>query len=178
MIFGGAAATIMAAAILISTFGCNNGLILAGARVYWAMARDRLFFRRAATLNRNHVPAAALVAQSVWTSILCLTGTYGQLLDFVIFAALLFYVATTAGLFILRRKLPDAPRPYRAVGYPVLPALYIVLAMAVAIILLIADKTRTQAFSGLVLVLIGVPVYFAWRAAEGSAPVGVPDARV
>ncbi|NUO63615.1 MAG: amino acid permease [Gemmatimonadaceae bacterium] len=178
MIFGGAAATIMAVAILISTFGCNNGLILAGARVYFAMARDRLFFRNAGRLNRNHVPAAALLAQSLWTSILCLTGTYGQLLDFVIFAALVFYVATTAGLFILRRKLPDAPRPYRAVGYPVLPALYIVLAIAVAIILLIADKTRTQAFSGLVLVLIGVPVYFAWRAVEGRTPVAVPDGRV
>ena len=178
MIFGGGAATIMAVAILISTFGCNNGLILAGARVYFAMARDRLFFRNAGRLNRNHVPAAALLAQSLWTSILCLTGTYGQLLDFVIFAALVFYVATTAGLFILRRKLPDAPRPYRAVGYPVLPALYIVLAIAVAIILLIADKTRTQAFSGLVLVLIGVPVYFAWRAVEGRTPVAVPDGRV
>jgi APA family basic amino acid/polyamine antiporter len=177
MIFGGAAATIMAVAILISTFGCNNGLILAGARVYFAMARDRLFFRRAALLNRNHVPAAALVAQSVWTSILCLTGTYNQLLDFVIFAALLFYVATTAGLFVLRRTRPEAPRPYRAIGYPVLPALYIVLALAVAVILLIADKTRTQAVSGLVLVMVGVPVYFAWRAAEGRVPAVVPDGR-
>src|SRR5688500_8192476 len=113
MIFGASAVTIMAVAILISTFGCNNGLILAGARVYWAMARDRLFFRGAGVLNRHQVPARALILQSVWTSLLCLTGTYGQLLDFVIFAALLFYVLTTAGLFILRRKLPDAPRPYR-----------------------------------------------------------------
>ena len=176
-IFSGYGATIMAIAILISTFGCNNGLILAGARVYWAMARDRLFFRRVGRLNAKHVPAAGLIAQSIWTSILCLTGTYNQLLDFVIFAALLFYVATIMGLFILRRRLPDAPRPYRAVGYPVLPALYIVLAAAVAVVLLIADKTRTQAFSGLVLVLIGVPVYFLWRSVEGRGPAQVPDGR-
>jgi APA family basic amino acid/polyamine antiporter len=140
------------------------------------MARDRLFFRKVGTLNAKHVPAAGLIAQSIWTSFLCLTGTYNQLLDFVIFAALLFYVATIAGLFILRRRLPDAPRPYRAVGYPVLPALYIVLAAAVAVVLLIADKTRTQAFSGLVLVLIGVPVYFLWRSVEGR-PEQVPDGR-
>jgi APA family basic amino acid/polyamine antiporter len=158
----------MAVAILISTFGCNNGLILAGARVYWAMAKDRLFFQRAGRLNKHSVPAAALIVQSIWTSLLCLTGTYGQLLDFVIFAALLFYVATTVGLFILRRKLPDANRPYRAIGYPVLPALYIVLASAVAVILLIADKTRTQAISGLVLVLLGVPVFLAWRRANAG----------
>ena len=168
MIFGASAATIMAVAILISTFGCNNGLILAGARVYWAMAKDRLFFQRAGRLNKHSVPAAALIVQSIWTSLLCLTGTYGQLLDFVIFAALLFYVATTVGLFILRRKLPDANRPYRAIGYPVLPALYVVLASVVAVILLIADKTRTQAISGLVLVLLGVPVFLAWRRADGG----------
>ena len=170
MIFGPSAATLMAIAILISTFGCNNGLILAGARVYYAMARDGLFFRRAGTLNRNHVPAAALVVQSVWTSLLCLTGTYSQLLDYVIFAALVFYVLTTAGLFILRRKRPDAPRPYRAIGYPVLPALYIALASAVAVILLVADKTRAQALSGLVLVLIGIPVYYFSRGALGGTP--------
>ena len=166
MIFGASAATIMAIAILISTFGCNNGLILSGARVYWAMARDRLFFERVGRLNKHSVPAAGLIIQSIWTSLLCLTGTYGQLLDFVIFAALLFYVATTVGLFVLRRKRPDAPRPYRAIGYPVLPALYIVLASGVAITLLIADKTRTQAISGLVLVLLGVPVFFGWRRAN------------
>jgi APA family basic amino acid/polyamine antiporter len=168
-IFGPSAATMMAVAILISTFGCNNGLILAGARVYYAMARDGLFFRRVGTLNRNRVPAAALVVQSVWTSLLCLTGTYGQLLDYVIFAALVFYVLTTVGLFILRAKYPDAERPYRAIGYPVLPALYIVLAAAVGLILLIADKTRAQALSGLALVLVGVPVYFVWRRAERPA---------
>ncbi len=169
MIFGGAAATIMAVAILISTFGCNNGLILSGARVYFAMARDGLFFKRVGRLNRAHVPAAALIAQSIWTSILCLTGTYGQLLDFVIFSALLFYVLTMIGLFILRRTRADTPRPYRAIGYPILPALYIVLASTVALILLVAEKTRAQAISGLVLVVLGIPVYFAWRNAGRRA---------
>ena len=163
VIFGPSAAVIMAVLILVSTFGCNNGLILAGARVYWAMARDGLFFRKAGELNARHVPATALVVQSIWTSLLALTGTYGQLLDYVIFAALIFYVLTTIGLFILRRTRPDHPRPYKAIGYPVLPALYIVLAASVAVILLIADKTRAQAISGLVLVLIGVPVYALWR---------------
>lgn len=165
VIFGPIGGTIMASAILISTFGCNNGLILAGSRVYYAMARDGLFFKGAGILNRNHVPATALIVQAIWTSLLCLTGTYGQLLDYVIFAALIFYALTTIGLFILRSKRPDAERPYRAIGYPVLPALYIVLASTVAVILLIAEKTRAQAISGLVLVAIGIPVYFVWRKA-------------
>ena len=169
IIFGPAGVTIVAAAILVSTFGCNNGLILAGARVSYAMARDRLFFARAGTLNKHDVPAFALVVQAVWTSLLCLTGTYGQLLDYVIFAALVFYVATTLGLFLLRVKRPDLSRPYRAFGYPVLPALYLAMAAAVAVALLVADKTRTQALSGLVIVLIGVPVYFLWRGAAGDA---------
>jgi APA family basic amino acid/polyamine antiporter len=167
-IFGPVGATIMAAAILISTFGCNNGLILSGARVYYAMAKDKLFFTRAGTLNRNSVPAAALIAQSIWTSLLCLTGTYGQLLDYVIFAALIFYALTTVGLFRLRRLRPDAERPYHALGYPILPGLYIFLATAIAVILLIADKTRAQALSGLVIVLLGVPVYFVWRKVESG----------
>jgi basic amino acid/polyamine antiporter, APA family len=166
VIFGPAGVVIMAVAILISTFGCNNGLILAGARVYWAMARDGLFFRRAGTLSKHHVPSTALIVQAVWTTLLCLTGTYGQLLNYVIFAALVFYVLTTIGLFILRRTRPDAERPYRAIGYPVLPALYIVLAAGVALILVIAERTRTEAVGGLVLVLIGVPVYFLWRKLE------------
>ena len=166
MIFGAIGGTIMATAILISTFGCNNGLILSGARVYYAMARDKLFFKRAGQLNKNHVPASALIVQAIWTSLLCLTGTYGQLLDYVIFAALIFYALTTIGLFILRSKRPDAERPYRAIGYPVLPALYIVLASTIAVVLLIADKTRAQALSGLVLVAIGVPVFFLWRMVE------------
>jgi basic amino acid/polyamine antiporter, APA family len=165
-VFGASGATFMAIAILISTFGCNNGLILAGARVYFAMARDKLFFRRAGTLNAKAVPSFALIVQSIWISLLCLTGTYGQLLDYVIFAALLFYVLTTIGLFILRSKHPEIERPYRAVGYPVLPALYILLAGAVAIILLLAPQTRVQALSGLVIVLIGIPVYALWRRVE------------
>ena len=160
----------MAALILISTFGCNNGLILAGSRVYYAMAKDRLFFEGAGKLNANHVPANALIVQAIWTSLLCLTGTYGQLLDYVIFAALIFYALTTVGLFILRSKRPDAERPYKAIGYPVLPALYIVLALTVAVILLIADKTRAQAISGLVLVALGVPVYYLWRGAKTAQP--------
>ena len=115
----------MAIAILISTFGCNNGLILSGARIYYAMAKDGLFFRSVGTVNRNHVPAVALVVQCIWASVLCLSGTYGQLLDFLIFAQLLFYILTLAGLFVLRWKRPEMARPYRALGYPVLPALYI-----------------------------------------------------
>ena len=159
MIFGASAGTLMACLILISTFGCNNGLILAGSRVFYAMAKDGLFFRSAGTLNTNGVPGRAMLMQSVWTSLLCLSGTYGQLLDYVIFAALAFYALTTIGLFILRRTRPDAERPYKAFAYPVLPALYIVACVSVAVILLLADKTRAQAVSGLVLVLLGLPVY-------------------
>jgi len=169
MIFGAIGGTIMASAILISTFGCNNGLILSGARVYYAMAKDKLFFRGAGQLSRNHVPARALIFQAIWASLLCLTGTYGQLLDYVIFAALIFYALTTIGLFILRSKRPDAERPYKAIGYPVLPALYIVLASTIAVVLLIADKTRAQAISGLVLVALGIPVFYLWRRVEGEA---------
>jgi APA family basic amino acid/polyamine antiporter len=168
-VFGASGATIMAVAILFSTFGCNNGLILSGARVYYAMARDGLFFARAGTLSKNSVPAFALVLQSLWTSVLCLTGTYNQLLDYVIFAALVFYALTTVGLFILRAKRPNEPRPYKAIGYPVLPALYILLTTGVAVILLVADKTRLQAISGLVLVLLGVPVYLLWKRGSGAA---------
>lgn len=168
-IFGANGTTLMAVAILISTFGCNNGLILAGARVYWAMARDGLFFARAGALNARGVPAYALIVQSVWISILCLSGTYGQLLDYVIFAALVFYCLTTIGLFILRRTRPQAERPYRAVGYPVLPGLYVLLAGGLAIVLLIADKTRGQAIAGLAIVLLGIPVYFLWRAGNRTS---------
>ena len=168
VVFGPAGATIMAVAILISTFGCNNGLILAGARVYYAMARDGLFFRRVGTLNAHRVPAAALIVQSVWTALLCLTGSYGQLLNYVIFAALVFYALTTAGLFILRAQRPDAERPYRAYGYPVLPALYLALTLAVMLLILLSPSTRQDAFLGLVLVLIGIPVYFLWRRVEAS----------
>ncbi|MBX9929829.1 MAG: amino acid permease [Gemmatimonadaceae bacterium] len=167
-IFGPVGGTIMAVGILLSAFGCNNGLILSGARVYWAMAKDGLFFQRVGTLSDRGVPAWGLLAQSIWTSILCLTGTYGQLLDYVIFAALVFYALTTIGLFILRAKRPEAPRPYRAVGYPYLPALYIALSSGVAVVLLIADKTRAQALAGLAIVLLGIPVYLFWRRSAPS----------
>ena len=166
--FGAVGATLMAVAILVSTFGCNNGLILAGARVYYAMARDGLFFKRVGTLNAHQVPAAGLVVQAIWTGILCLTGTYGQLLDYVIFSALIFYAATTIGLFILRRTRPDADRPYRAIGYPVLPALYVLLTTAVMVLILMAPSTRMQAVFGLAVVLIGVPVFYLWRGVEGK----------
>jgi len=174
VIFGSGGSVLMAVAILVSTFGCNNGLILAGARVYYAMARDGLFFRKVGQLNARRVPAAGLILQSVWASLLCLTGTYGQLLDYVIFAALIFYVLTTIGLFILRRTRPDAERPYRAIGYPVLPALYILLASAVAVILLLSKTTQAQALSGLVLVLVGIPVFYLWRQAAPPGPVARP----
>ena len=171
--FGASGATIMAIAIMISTFGCNNGLILAGARVYYAMARDKLFFRGAGVLSRNKVPAVALIVQSIWTAVLCLTGTYGQLLDYVIFAALVFYVLTTIGLFILRVKRPMAERPYKAVGYPFLPALYIALAGGVMVLILLAPASRFQALSGLAIVVVGIPVYYVWKAVEGSQPQAI-----
>ena len=164
-ILGDPGLKLMAAAIMISTFGCNNGLILSGARVYYAMARDDLFFRSAGTLHpRFKTPAVALVVQAVWTSALCLSGTYTQLLNFVIFAALVFYMLTTVGLFALRAKRPTAPRPVRAPGYPWLPALYLVMTGLIAGDLLTQDTTRTYSALGLGLVLLGVPVYFGWRA--------------
>jgi APA family basic amino acid/polyamine antiporter len=147
--------------ILVSTFGCTNGLILAGARVSYAMAGDGLFLRSAGRLNLAGVPAPALWMQAGWASLLCLSGTYSELLDYVVFAVLVFYVATLAGLFALRRARPDAARPYRAVGYPWLPGLYIAAATVVALSLLFANETRTQAVAGLLLVLSGLPAY-AW----------------
>ena len=167
--FGAPGLVLMAVAIMISTFGCNNGLILSGARVYYAMARDNLFFKTAGELHpRYHTPTVALVAQAIWTCVLCLSGTYGQLLNFVIFAALLFYMLTTVGLFALRAQRPAAPRPVKAVAYPWLPALYLIATGLIALDLLVADATRTYAFLGLGLVVLGVPVYYAWRAL--SAP--------
>ncbi|HLQ58960.1 MAG TPA: amino acid permease [Gemmatimonadales bacterium] len=162
--FGAPGLYIMAVAIMISTFGCNNGLILSGARVYYAMATDTLFFKSAANLHPTYrTPALALIAQAIWTCVLCLSGTYGQLLNFVIFAAVMFYAVTTFGLFRLRQKRPDIPRPVRAPGYPVLPAFYIGLTSLIAIDLLVQPTTRTYAMLGLALVLLGVPVYYGWR---------------
>jgi APA family basic amino acid/polyamine antiporter len=161
MIFGEPAVIIMALFIMVSTFGCNNGLILAGARVYYAMARDGLFFQRAGTLNTKAVPGVALVVQGVWASLLCLSGTYSDLLDYVIFAVLVFYVLTVIGIFILRKKKPDAERPYKAFAYPVLPAVYVLAAVAICIDLLIYKPNYT--WPGIVIVLLGIPVFFIWK---------------
>jgi APA family basic amino acid/polyamine antiporter len=161
MIFGAPAAIIMAILIMISTFGCNNGLILAGARVYYAMAKDKVFFQGAGKLNNRAVPGAALMVQGIWASLLCLSGTYGNLLDYVIFAVLIFYIMTIAGIFILRKKRPDAERPYKAFGYPVVPGLYILAATAISIDLLIFKPRYT--WPGMIIVLVGIPVYFVWR---------------
>jgi len=152
---------IMAVAILISTFGCNNGLILAGARVYYAMAKDGLFFRSVGKVHpRFHTPAVSLMVQMVWTCVLCLSGSYSQLLDYIIFAVLVFYILTIAGLFVLRRTRPNADRPYKAIGYPILPAIYIVLAIYIDLVLLRYKPQYT--WPGLIIVLIGIPVYFVW----------------
>ena len=160
--FGNAGGYIMAAAIMLSSFGCSNGLILAGARVYYAMAKDGLFFRNVAKLHPSYkTPAVSLMVQMVWTCILCLSGTYGQLLDYIVFAVLVFYILTIAGLFVLRRTHPDAERPYRAVGYPVLPAVYIVMAVFIDVVLLRYKPQYT--WPGLFIVLIGIPVYFLWK---------------
>ena len=161
-IFGPVAVQLMAAVIMVSTFGCINGMALAGARVYYAMALDGLFFKPAGKLDPVHrTPAVSLVVQCVWACLLTLSGTYSNLLDYVIFAVLLFYMLTIAGLFVLRRKRPEAARPYRALGYPFLPAFYIALAGLIEVLLLIYKPVYT--WPGLIIVLLGVPVYFVWH---------------
>jgi len=158
-IFHSGGAYLMAAAILISTFGCANGMTLAGARVYYAMSRDGLFFKSVGKLHpRYKTPAAGLLIQAAWTAVLCISGSYSQLLDYIIFAVLVFYILTIAGLFVLRFKRPDAARPYKALGYPVLPALYIAMAAWICIVLLRYKPQYT--WPGLALVLVGIPVYF------------------
>ncbi len=153
---------VMAAAIMISCFGCVNGLTLAGARVYYAMALDRLFFRRAATLGaRHHAPVFALAIQGVWAMVLTLSGSYSDLLDYVIFAVLVFYILSIAGIFVLRRTRPQMERPYKAIGYPILPAIYILAAGAIEILLLAYKPSYT--WPGLIIVLLGVPVYYMWK---------------
>jgi APA family basic amino acid/polyamine antiporter len=150
-------------AILVSTFGCTNGLILAGARVYYAMASDGLFFERAARISpKTHTPVFSLIIQALWASILVLSGTYSDLLDYVIFAALLFYVLTVCGLFVLRKKRPDLDRPYKAVGYPILPGIYILMASLVMLNLLWVKPRFT--WPGLIIVMTGMPVFFFWNA--------------
>jgi len=167
VMFGNSASRLMAIAIMVSGFGCCNGMILSGARVYYTMAKDNLFFKRAGTLNpATHTPVFALVIQCIWTVLLTLSGQYNDLLDYVIFAVLLFYILTIAGLFRLRKTRPDMERPYRAVGYPVLPALYMLVAGLIEVFLLINKPAFTV--RGLIVVLLGVPVYFLWRRKEGS----------
>ncbi len=162
VVLGAGAATVMAVAILFSTFGCNNGLILSGPRVYYAMARDRLFFESVGRLHPTYrTPVLGLVLQAIWASILCISGTYNQLLDYVIFAALVFYLLTTLALFRLRRLRPDLPRPVKAFGYPVLPALYMVAVAAIMVILLVQRPLYTGC--GLGIVAIGIPVYMIWH---------------
>lgn len=165
--FAGYGARLMALAILISTFGCANGMLLAGARVYYAMSRDGLFFKSVGKLSeRSKTPVNSLWVQCVWTCLLCLSGSYGQLLDYVIFAVLIFYILTIVGLFVLRRTRPEAPRPYRAFGYPVLPGLYIIMAAWICLVLLRYKPQYT--WPGLIIVLLGVPVYLVWRR-QGAA---------
>jgi APA family basic amino acid/polyamine antiporter len=175
VIFPGRGAVIMAVFIMISTFGCVNGLILAGARASYAMARDKVFFRRAYSLNRAKVPAWALVFQGAWAAVLVLPRTYdvgkqsygnlySNLLDYVVSAALIFYILTVGGIFRLRRTRPDADRPYRAFGYPVIPALYMLGAAAVLVILFLYKPSST--WPGLAIVMIGLPVYWLFRRAQ------------
>jgi basic amino acid/polyamine antiporter, APA family len=159
--FGGIGGKLMALAIMISGFGCVNGLILSGARVYYAMAKDGLFFRKVAKLHPTYkTPAVSLMVQMVWACVLCISGTYNDLLNYVIFAVLVFYVLTIIGLFVLRRTHPNAERPYRAVGYPILPAIYIVMAVFIDIVLLRYKPEFT--WPGLIVVLLGIPVFYAW----------------
>src|SRR5207302_2663417 len=196
VIFSGRGAIVMAVAIMISTFGCNNGLILAGARAYYAMARDGLFFRKSGELNSKHVPAWGLIIQGIWAALLVLPRTikhdaagnvsgygnlYGNLLDYVISAALIFYILTIAGIFRLRQTRPNVERPYKAFGYPIVPILYIIGAAVILIVLFVYQTATT--WPGLIIVLTGIPVYFIWRKLgtpmpeEGSIPESVAEAK-
>jgi len=183
VIFPGYGASIMAVAIMISTFGCNNGLILAGPRAYYAMAKDGLFFHSVSRLNKFHVPAWAIIVQGFLAAFYVLPRTisadgnygslYNDLLTYVISAALIFYILTIIGIFVLRAKQPDAPRPYKAFGYPIVPALYCVGAAVILIVLFVYQTTAT--WPGLLIVLTGVPVYFIWRAKGGTPAHALPD---
>ena len=179
VIFPGVGATLMAAAIMVSTFGCNNGLIFSGPRAYYAMAKDGLFFEIAGKLNKFHVPAWAIVIQGIWACFYVLPRTvradgtygnlYGDLLTYVISAALIFYILAIAAVFVLRVKQPDAERPYKAVGYPLIPALYVIGAAVILVVLFVYQTTAT--WPGLLIVLTGVPVYFIWRNISGRQPI-------
>lgn len=164
MIFGNPATIIMAIFIMISTFGCNNGIILSGARVYYAMAKDKLFFKKAGELNEKGVPASSLIMQCAWACLLCLSGTYGDLLDYTVFAILVFYILTIAGVFILRKKQPNTPRPYKAFGYPIIPAIYLIFAAALCVNLLIYKPVPS--WIGVGIVALGIPVFYLWKKKE------------
>ena len=167
VIFGDVGTIVIALLIMVSTFGCNNGLILSGARVYYSMAQDGLFFRRAGTLNENAVPGWGLWIQCLWASLLCLSGRYGDLLDYVVFAVLIFYILTMLAIFVLRRARPNAERPYKALGYPLLTGLYILLAASICVLLLIYKPNYT--WPGLIIVLLGVPIFFVLDRRESAA---------
>ncbi len=162
IIFGNVGTLVIALMIMVSTFGCNNGLILSGARVYYSMAKDGLFFKNTATLNKHGVPEFGLWIQCLVASILCLSGKYGDLLDMISFVVVIFYVLTIAGIFILRVKKPDAERPYKAFGYPFLPALYILMGLTFCVLLIIYKPNFT--WPGLIIVLTGLPIYYLWKA--------------
>ncbi|TWI03305.1 APA family basic amino acid/polyamine antiporter [Flavobacterium tiangeerense] len=163
-IFGSVGTLIIAVMIMISTFACNNGLIMAGARVYYTMAQDGVFFKKAVSLNKASVPEWSIWAQCIWASALCLTGKYGDLLDFVVIIVLVFYILTILGIFILRRKMPNAERPYKAFGYPVLPAVYILISSAICLALLYTKPTTCG--WGVLIMLIGIPIYYMTKAKE------------
>ncbi len=158
VIFGNVGTVVIALMIMVSTFGCNNGLILAGARVYYTMAKDGLFFKRTGTLNKNAVPEFGLWIQCLVASLLCLSGRYGDLLDMISFVVVIFYVLTIIGIYILRVKRPDAPRPYKAFGYPILPAIYVIMGLTFCVLLIIYKPEFT--WPGLIIVLIGIPIYY------------------
>jgi APA family basic amino acid/polyamine antiporter len=169
VMLGNGAAYIMAALIMVSTFGCNNGIILSGARLYYAMAKDGLFFKQGMQLNKNGVPAKSLIFQCIWACILCLMGSYSRLLDYIIIASLLFYIFTIIGIFILRKKQPNAERPYKVIAYPFLPILYIIIAAAISIDLLV--KTPEDTLPGMAIILLGIPFYYVLRR---TSTKGVP----
>lgn len=167
-LFGPVGAIIMAVIILISTIGCNNGLILAGSRVYWAMAKDNLFFKKVGSINpKYHTPIVSLIVQCAWASVLCLSGRYSDILDYVICAGLIFYILTILAVFRLRKKQPDLPRPYKVVAYPYLPVIYILLAGFVVINLLLYKPL--YCWPGLIIVLSAVPVYYIWKSLQKKA---------
>ena len=167
VILGSGATFVMAALIMVSTFGCNNGIVLSGARLYYAMAEDGLFFKQALKLNKRGVPGKSLIFQGIWASVLCLSGKYNELLDYITIASLIFYALTIAGIFVLRKKQPDTPRPYKVIGYPVLPVVYILVAIAIAVDLLIMIPKTT--WPGIIIVLLGIPFYFILKKSQAKA---------